>query len=101
LGVSLPPLLEGRETPNNLEVIVETVTVKGSDLRSGMVVDHVDCCGYSYKDTLKSVKVYDKVVAGWWVHRSGLWNDEFPDGGEIDENRAFYVRLDRDYEVLA
>ena len=80
---------------------METVTVKGSDLRSGMVVDHQDCCGYSYKDTLQSVKIYNDNEARFWVHRCGLYDDELPDGGGIDENRAFYVCLDRDYEVLA
>ena len=79
---------------------METVTVKGSDLRSGMVVDHEDCCGYSFKDTLLSV-INHKTTIGFRVRRCGLYNDEFPDGGGIDENRTFYVRLDRDYEVLA
>lgn len=81
---------------------MEIVTVKGSDLRSGMVVDHEDCCGYSFKDTLLSVKeLNDKGTIGFKVRRCGLYNDEFPDGGEIDENRHLYVDLDSDYQVLA
>ncbi len=80
---------------------MEIVTVKGSDLRSGMVVDHEDCCGYSFKDTLLSVKVFNDQEARFLVHRCGLYNDEFPDGGEIDENRHLYVGLDSDYQVLA
>ena len=67
---------------------MEIVTVKGSDLRSGMVIDHEDCCGYSYKDTLLSVgKLNDKTVNTFKVRRCGLYNDEFPDCGENAETR--------------
>ncbi len=81
---------------------MEIVTVKGSDLRSGMVVDHEDCCGYSFKDTLLSVgKLNHKTTNTFKVHRCGLYNDEFPDGGEIDEIRLLYIDPDSDYQVLA
>jgi hypothetical protein len=64
LGVSLPPLLEGRETPNNLEEIVESVEVLGriSMEDYGVVYASAGCLpdseGFEFVGTLEQCELW-------------------------------------------